>query len=193
MSTSASPLTDDASLAAQLARQRHSDADIRTAQDALMQLYRRYAPGLLAFLATRVPRSDLEDVHQTVWAQVWEKAPKSFDGRHFRGWLYSIARSRAIDLARRPRMEVAEGIDDIQDRRNTHAAEDMIEDERQAILQRCLEKLSEPMRGLVRGRLGGEDYPALCARLRIAETQQAYKLYFTAVQRLRDCVHKGGP
>ena len=44
----------------------------RTAQQAFDALYRKHARLLLAFLSSRVPRHDLDDVHQTVWGRVWE-------------------------------------------------------------------------------------------------------------------------
>ena len=62
---------------------------------------RRHAPRLLAFLAGRVPRADLEDAHHEVWLRVWHHLPGHFDGSHFRGWLFRIARNHGTDPARR--------------------------------------------------------------------------------------------
>ena len=69
-------------------------------REAFDDLYRSFASPVLAFLATRMKtRQDAEDVTQSVFAQVWDKR-ESFDGNHFKGWVFQIAKRRLIDHAR---------------------------------------------------------------------------------------------
>jgi RNA polymerase sigma-70 factor (ECF subfamily) len=182
---------DDRHLALRLVRPRCTPADVADAQDALMELYRRHAPELLAFLAGRVRRADIEDLHQEVWKRIWEQAPRQFDGRHFRGWVFRIATNLMRDHRKRRRPVPAGECDDRADALSGTPVEDFIDAERWTALTRCLEKLSAAARELVRGRLGGEDYPALCARLGL-DAPRAYKVFHTAVKQLRDCVEEAG-
>ncbi|MBC7967121.1 MAG: RNA polymerase sigma factor [Fuerstia sp.] len=82
-------------------------------RQAFDDLYRIHAPQVLAFLTARVTSIHAaEDLSQSVWVQVWKKR-ESFDGQHFRGWIFQIARNRMIDAGRTAsaRNEVS-GIDD---------------------------------------------------------------------------------
>ena len=68
-------------------------------------LYDRYAPQVLGFLERLLrKRSDAEDVLQTTFLQVWRSAAR-FDAARGSGagWLFMLARSRAIDCLRRHR------------------------------------------------------------------------------------------
>jgi RNA polymerase sigma-70 factor (ECF subfamily) len=184
MSAPDAPLTDEQ--LAQRARSREPAEALRAAQDACRELYRRQAPGLLAFLAARVPRADLEDVHHEVWMRVWKHLPAHFDGSHFRGWLYRIARNYLVDRARRRRPE-GELEEDRPDPRSSTPEESLLEEERRRLLADCMKRLNATLAELVRGRLGGEDYGQLCARLGLAP-ERAHKLFHTAKTQLQDCV-----
>jgi RNA polymerase sigma factor (sigma-70 family) len=172
----------------QLARSaRHRDPEVlELAQDACRELYRRYARPLLAFLAARLPYSDLEDAHHEVWVRVWQHLPDRFDGSHFRGWLYTIARNHLADRARAHRL-TADLPDDRPDAHQGCPDEELMEQERRRILENCLKKLDAVQAQLVRGRLGGEDYPDLCARLGLVPAR-AHKLFHAAKAQLQDCV-----
>ncbi len=65
----------------------------------------------------------------------------------------------------------------------------MIEQERMAILKRCLDGLDAVSAALVRARLGGEDYAAICGRLGL-KPERAHKLFHQAKDRLRHCVER---
>ena len=92
-------------------------AAARTGADwAWARLYREYAPALLGFLRGR-GADDAENVLGEVFLQAVRDL-HGFDGGEpeFRAWLFTIARHRAIDEARRrkrrPEQLVAEGPDD---------------------------------------------------------------------------------
>ena len=69
-------------------------------RDAFDDLYCSFAPQMLAFLVARMKTlQDAEDVAQFVFAQAWKKR-ESFNGNHFKGWVFKIARHRLIDHAR---------------------------------------------------------------------------------------------
>jgi len=193
MDATASAFTqdDDRPLAERLRQPRAPAERLRDAQAALMALYQRHAPGLLAFLACRVPAADLDDVHQAVWQNVWQHAPHAFDGRHFRAWIYKIARNLLIDRSRRRKPDPADDLDGKVDPRAGPSVEVLMDHERRAALERCLEKLAETARALVRGRMGGDSYEDLCGRLGL-DANKAYKTYHAAVKQLRDCVQEAG-
>src|SRR5262249_54216288 len=68
-------------------------------REAFRMLYKRYERPLWAYLVRRVGPSDADDVLQETWSKVFEKLAM-FDGRHFRGWTYQIARRSAVDHLR---------------------------------------------------------------------------------------------
>ena len=82
---------DDERLAAIVSDRDRSDRAMRAAQDAFGQLYQRHARRLLAFLAARVPRCDLNDLHQEVWLRARRHLPSGFHGGNVRAWLHQIA------------------------------------------------------------------------------------------------------
>src|SRR5258705_157078 len=86
-------------VAADLAMQAARRRDLPAAQAAFAALYEHPSRSLVAFIATRVGRSDVDDTHQAVWLKVWGSLPSRFDGRQFRGWLFQIARNEIIDRA----------------------------------------------------------------------------------------------
>lgn len=76
---------------------------------ALAALYDRYGGVVLALLL-RIVRSqaEAEDLLQEVFLQAWRRAPE-YDPRRgtFSAWLFTIARNRALDVARSPRHKAA--------------------------------------------------------------------------------------
>ena len=95
----------DTQLAAVVARRGDSEPARLAACDAFERLYRRYAPLLLAFLASRVRAGERDDLHQEVWQRVWHHLPDQFRGGNFRAWLHQIARHAIIDQGRKRRPE----------------------------------------------------------------------------------------
>jgi RNA polymerase sigma-70 factor (ECF subfamily) len=159
-------------------------------QDAFAVLYRRHAGKLLAFLSTRVSRSDLDDVHQEIWLRVWSNLPEGFDGRDFRAWLFTITRHYLVDRSRKRRQESLEDhVENLADRSGDEPDARLIDEERKAALERCLEKLTDRSRTLVQCRMGGEDYPSICQRLGISE-ERAYRVFNKAKQQLKTCLER---
>jgi RNA polymerase sigma factor (sigma-70 family) len=179
----------DEDLAAVAARRGDSDPALRAAREAFEQLYRRHAPLLLAFLAARVRPADREDLHQEVWRRAWDHLPDQFHGGNVRAWLHQIARNALIDQGRKSRPESLADPDALLDGRGRPAPDRLIEHERSEALRRCLEKLDATAAALVKARLTGEDYAALCLRLDL-KSNQAYKLFHTAKDQLKTCVER---
>jgi RNA polymerase sigma factor (sigma-70 family) len=178
----------DEQLAATVCQRDSSSANWRSAQEACAELYRRHAQFLLAFLATRVHRADIDDLHQAIWERVWRYLPGSFKGGgNFRAWLYQIARSRLIDAARKKRPARLADDHDVPDPRAGAPGEPLLEQERLALLQRCLEQLAEHTAKLVRARLSGLDYQTISQELGL-QLAQAHKLFHSAKSQLQDCI-----
>jgi len=71
--------------------------------DAIEDCYRTLGPLVMSYLGRYVPQSDIEDVMQRVFYEVW-RARGSYDpDRSLRGWVLGIARKRAIDHLRKRR------------------------------------------------------------------------------------------
>jgi len=91
-------------------------ASARAGDDvAFAELWRWLHPPLLRWLSV-VARWDVEDVESEVWLSI-ACGLDSFEGgeRDFRGWVFTVARRRAIDWARRrqrrPRSAALDGVD----------------------------------------------------------------------------------
>ncbi|HEY0989126.1 MAG TPA: sigma-70 family RNA polymerase sigma factor [Kofleriaceae bacterium] len=70
---------------------------------AFASLYERFHRLVHAIALARVPACDAGDVVQDVFADAWSKLQRLRDPAAFPGWIRAIARSRAIDAARRQR------------------------------------------------------------------------------------------
>lgn len=188
MTASDDQLITDEKLA-DVVKQRDQSAEaMRQATDGFSKLYERHSRLLLAFLSSRVNRSDLEDVHQTVWQKIWQYLPGQFKGGNFRAWMHQIARNHLIDLSRKRRPdEMGEGPEIIDSSEGVEAP--LEHEERQEILANCLRSLQQQMADIVRGRLAGENYEQICERLDV-NAARAHKLFFQAKEQLSNCVQK---
>jgi RNA polymerase sigma-70 factor (ECF subfamily) len=88
-------LSEDSRFIAVLAGARAGD------DAAFAELWRDHNPGLLRFLSGLSSEDEARDVASTVWLEVVRKL-HTFDGdaAGFRAWIFTIARSRLIDLRR---------------------------------------------------------------------------------------------
>jgi RNA polymerase sigma-70 factor, ECF subfamily len=99
-------------------------------EDAFALLWRTLHPPLLRYLAVRAP-DNRDDVASETWFQVVRDLP-GFTGSvdEFRGWLFTIARNRAIDQGRartrRRTVPVAEPTDHMKEPLTTSAEEDAV-------------------------------------------------------------------
>jgi RNA polymerase sigma-70 factor (ECF subfamily) len=66
-------------------------------------LYHRFHRAVHAVALARVAVGDAGDVVQDVFADAWQKLPALREPAAFAGWLMTMARNRAIDVARRRR------------------------------------------------------------------------------------------
>lgn len=71
--------------------------------EALEEAYRTLGPLVISYLARYVPHSDIEDVLQRVFYEVWRVHDRYNPELPLRAWVLSIARKRAIDHLRKRR------------------------------------------------------------------------------------------
>ncbi len=75
---------------------------------ALAEAYAEFRPALLAYVTRLVGPSDAEDVVQRTFLDAWRFADGHDPERRFSGWLFTIARRRAIDALRTRRLGTLE-------------------------------------------------------------------------------------
>lgn len=79
---------------------------VRGEPEALEDCYRALGPLVMSYVGRYVPRSDIEDVMQRVFYEVWRSHDRYDPDQSLRGWVLGIARKRAIDHLRRRRDSV---------------------------------------------------------------------------------------
>lgn len=159
---------------------------LRVATASFHELFQRHAPSLAAFLFARLERHAAEDLAQEVWLKAWSKLTIDA-GKHFRAWLFEIARNAMIDAGRKRRPEHRESWEDAEDGRATDPTRPLLEAEREAALADCLARLEESLANVFRGRLSGEDFESLAERLSLS-VDQTYKKLHMAKERLKACI-----
>ncbi|MFO0847045.1 MAG: RNA polymerase sigma factor [Gemmataceae bacterium] len=193
MSTDTIAIPDD-ELAAVCGRRDASALARRQAEDAFRALYDRHARRLLAFLGGQVNTAAVDDVHQEVWAKVWQAVPTGFRGGNFRAWVHQIARNVVIDHRRKRTAEPLADAAAVIDRRQWDADRSPDADRRDA-LARCLQKLERAnaqVADLVRCRVAGESYDAYCGRTGMP-ADKAYRAFHQAKAQLQACVEQAAP
>jgi RNA polymerase sigma-70 factor (ECF subfamily) len=184
----------DDELAAACARQGDSAHARRLAEAAFRTLHDRHAKRLLAFLGGRVSLAVLDDLHQDVWAKVWQAMPAGFRGGNFRAWLHQIARNAVTDHLRKRRHEPLADEGELVDDRHWDKTR-AVEADRHDALARCLQKLERAnarAADLVRCRVGGESYDTYCARTGMTAAE-AYRSFHRAKAQLQACVERISP
>lgn len=174
-----------------------TDEELATKGD-LAALYQRYARRVLGFLANQnVPAVEREDLHQETWLRVHKKLQEWTSGgehsqsraEHFRGFLFEVARNLAIDWHRKRRPVQLDAEHDRVDSRTPTPAERLADSEHRERFRLCLDKLEESEAALIRGRIEGEDYEFLAARLRMT-LKQAYRVFFELKIKLQRCIER---
>lgn len=98
----------------------------RRDETALEEAYAVYAPSLLSYLSRFVGPVEAEDVMQRAFLDVWRHAERYDPAQRFSGWLFAIARRRAIDTLRSRRFDVVD----------VEAARDLIGDDGRELADR---------------------------------------------------------
>jgi RNA polymerase sigma-70 factor (ECF subfamily) len=164
--------------------------------EAFGRLVRDFALPLRSYLASQVHRlDDVDDLAQDVFLAALESLPTFRRGDEFGAWLRGIARnklllyfrgqSRRSHALQRFRDQVAALIADDLERAAASDRAELIE-----LLLRCIAKLPERLRRVVRAGLDG-DKPAEVARALSTTVGVIYNLHYRANQLLRECVQKG--
>jgi RNA polymerase sigma factor (sigma-70 family) len=76
----------------------------RREQSALAHAYAAFAPSMLSYVTRFVGPTDAEDVVQRTFLDAWRFAASYDPDRRFSGWLFTIARRRALDTLRSRRV-----------------------------------------------------------------------------------------
>lgn len=151
-------------------------------------LYKRHAPAVLAFLASRLrDRHEASDLCQHVWLKVWEQLGTHFQADHFRGWVFQMTRNLLIDHVRRRRpVEMPEEFDPSDSRDNeSHDGIDTRVDQ----LRPCVDALSQDRRDIVQRRLAGHSFDDISAQLGIPPNT-AMTRFHRAKDQLRECIEQ---
>jgi RNA polymerase sigma factor (sigma-70 family) len=185
--------TSDEELAEACVNRNDSAEARRLAESAFRALYDRHAKRLLAFLSGRINSASRDDVHQDVWAKVWQAAPTQFRCGNFRAWIHRIARNVVIDYQRKRNAEPLSDEANLIDHRKSK--DHIVEAEHRDALVRCLQKLERAnakIADLVRSRATGESYDAYCSRTGMP-ADKAYRAFHQAKAQLQACVERVSP
>lgn len=87
---------------------------LRRDEGALEEAYSTYAAAVRAYVARFVGPSDAEDVVQRTFLDVWRHSSRYDPAERFSGWVFTIARRRAIDSLRTRRHDVVD-VDQVRD------------------------------------------------------------------------------
>jgi RNA polymerase sigma factor (sigma-70 family) len=184
----------DEELAATCAKRDVSPGARRQGEAAFRTLYERHAKRLLAFLGGRVSMAVLDDVHQEVWAKVWQAVQTGFKGGNFRAWVHQIARNLVVDHQRRRKHESLDEEADLIDHRHWDAARS-VDSDRHDALAKCLKRLERAnawLADLVRSRVAGESYEDYCGRTGMP-VDKVYRAFHQAKAQLQACVERVSP
>ncbi len=165
-----------------------SSVQKQEAEMAFNSLYDRHAPFLLAFLKVRVsPHINASDIAQETWMRAWQKIPTHFDGSHFRGWLFQIARNLLLDEFRKKKTTSLN--EDIDLPETQDSAQEFIQQEEKTKLRDCMSQLDEVRQKIVKLRLSGESHREISERLNV-EYNTVQTRFHRAKQFLEDCVNQ---
>jgi len=164
--------------------------------DAFARVVRAYGLPLRSYLASQVHHlEDVDDLAQEVFLAALRGLAGYRRGDDFGAWLRGIARNKLLNYFRstsrrhhaleRFREEVARAVEDDLERDAAADRAEVIER-----LLRCIARLPEKLRRVVRAGLDGER-PAELARELSTTVGAVYNLHYRANQLLRECLKKG--
>ena len=163
--------------------QRVQKGDVR----AFRELYERHQATLLAYLASRCRGTlDRNDLAQNIWLKVWSKRD-SFNGEHFRGWLFEIARNHLADTYRGVSRERTVGFSENQEPVAIPAGPETGESEQVVALRECLEQVGGEFISVLRARIDGVSTAEIAQRMSISEAA-VYTRAHRGKQELQNCV-----
>jgi RNA polymerase sigma-70 factor (ECF subfamily) len=164
-------------------------------RDAFRHVVRTFSLPLRCYVASQVHHpNDVDDITQEVFLAAYRNLETFRRGDDFGTWLRGISRNKLHDYFRssarrdkvlnRFREEVARVVEEDLERAATGDTSESIE-----ALLRCIAKLPEKLRRVVRAGLDG-DKPADLAEEFVTTVGAIYNLHYRANQLLRDCVQK---
>ena len=171
------------------------DQIMRGNRDAFRLIVRAFSLPLRCYIASQIHHpNDVEDITQEVFLAAYRQLETFRRGDEFGAWLRGIARNKLHDYFRssvrrnkaleRFREEVARVVQQDLEMAATHDRAESIE-----VLLRCIGRLPEKLRRVVRAGLDG-DKPADLAEEFVTSVGAIYNLHYRANQLLRDCVQK---
>lgn len=134
---------------------------------------------------------DAADVTQSVFLKLYQHVESVDSSRPFFSWLYRVAVNEAIDHKRRRKPhDVLD--EEVIEATNTSPDQQLVQRDREAVLMRAMDHLSEEQRSVVVLRHFAElSYRDIAGVLEIPESQVKSRLY-AARQRLKDILQKIG-
>ena len=170
----------------------------RTAEEAFLALYDRYATWLLSYLCRMGLDPDrADDAAQEAWQRVWNKLPDcgGRTGAWFRPWLFHVAHNCGVSCHRTSAKHAAVAIEFCDENENAgrETPLDLVLDkERRAVVENCLKKLrtsDESAAEVFRRRLAGQDFRTISDDLGIT-SQRAHRILFDAKTKMSQCVER---
>lgn len=171
------------------------DEVARGNRDAFRLVVREFGLPLRCYIASQVHHpNDVEDISQEVFLTAYRQLGTFRRGDDFGAWLRGIARKKLLDYFRgaarrhkaleRFRQEVARLVHhDLEEAVAGDSAESI------EVLLRCIARLPEKLRRVVRAGLEG-DKPTELAEEFVTTVGAIYNLHYRANRLLRDCVQK---
>ena len=171
------------------------DQVARGNRDAFRLIVRGFSLPLRCYIASQIHHpSDVEDITQEVFLSAFRQLETFRRGDEFGAWLRGIARNKLHDYFRtsarrnkameRFREEVARVVQQDLEMAATQDRAESIE-----VLLRCIARLPEKLRRVVRAGLDG-DKPTDLAEEFVTTVGAIYNMHYRANRMLRDCMQK---
>jgi RNA polymerase sigma-70 factor (ECF subfamily) len=164
-------------------------------RDAFWPIVRAYSLPLRTFIASQVHHlEDVDDLTQEVFIAAYRNLGAFHKGSDFGAWLRGIARNKLSEYYRssaRRRKALDRFCEEISRAVDPDLERAVVDDDGLAIeaLLRCIGRLPEKLRRVVRAGLDGGKSAALAEEL-LTTVGVIYNLHYRANQLLRDCLRK---